>query len=355
MEESRLEFLHKLINSPSPSGFEQAAQQTVREEIAKYTDEVRTDVHGNVIAALNPNGKPRVMLEAHCDELGFLIRYIDEQGFLYFATIGGFDPSTLPGNRVRLHTPNGPVLGVVGRTPVHLLSADDRGKAPKLSEMWIDIGASSKEEALSLVPLGTAGTRAAELEPLRDDLVISRALDDKAGVFTVLEATRRIHARRSELKAGLYFVSAVQEEVGLRGARTSAHSIDPQIAVAVDVTFTSDHPGTSKQELGDIRLNGGPVITISGHINPRVYHMLVKAAQEAGFSYQVDAASAARTGTDTDVIQVSRGGVATGLVSIPCRYLHTGSEMASLKDIDEAAETLARFVLALDTDTNIIP
>ncbi len=354
MDEARLSFFRRLIASPSPSGFEQPAQQVIREEIRSYTDEVRTDVHGNVIAALNPTGKPRVMLTAHCDELGFLIRYIDEQGFLYFATIGGFDPSTLPGNRVQIHTPSGPVLGVISRKAAHLVSGEERGKAPKLTDLWIDIGASSKEEAQELVPIGSVATRANQLEPLREDLVISRALDDKAGIFSVVEAMRRIHARRADLKAGVFFVSAVQEEVGLRGARTGAFGVDPLIAVAVDVTFTSDHPGLSKQELGDIKLNGGPVISLGGNINPRVYHLLVQAATEAGIAWQIDP-QPSHTGTDTDVIQVVRAGVATGLVSIPCRYLHSPSEMASLKDIDQVAEVLARFTLAIDETTNVIP
>jgi endoglucanase len=165
---------------------------------------------------------------------------------------------------------------------------------------------------------------------------------------------RRIHEKRAELKAGVYFVSAVQEEVGSRGARTSAYSVDPQIAIAVDVTFTSDHPGTSKQEIGEIRLNGGPVISLGGNINPRVFQLLTKAAESAGLAWQADPQPGA-TYTDTDMIQIARGAVATGLVSIPCRYLHTGVEMASLKDIDEVAELLARFVLAIDQETNIIP
>lgn len=354
MDEARIAFLRKMIATPSPSGFEQPVQQVIREEIRNYTDEVRTDVHGNVIAALNPTGKPRVMLTAHCDELGFLVRYIDGDGFIYFAPIGGFDPSTLPGNRVEIHTPSGPVLGVIGRKPAHLLSGEERGKAPKLSELWIDIGAANKEEAQQLVPLGSVATRAAQLEPLRNDLVVSRALDNKSGIFTITEAMRRIHAKRNELKAGVFFVSAVQEEVGMRGARTGAYSVEPLIAIAVDVTFTSDHPGTSKTEIGDVKLNGGPVITIGGNINPRVYQMLIKTANDAGFAWQIDP-QASHTGTDTDVIQVARGGVATGLVSIPCRYLHTGSEIASLKDIDEIAELLARFVLSIDADTNVIP
>lgn len=354
MEEARLDLLRRMIASPSPSGFEQRVQQVIREEMQQYTDELRTDVHGNVIAALYPNATPRVMLTAHCDELGFLVRYIDEGGFIYFAPIGGYDPATLPGERVHIYTDKGTITGVIGRKPVHLISGEERGKGPKLSDLWIDIGVASKEEAQELVPIGSIATRSAQLETLRGDLVVSRALDDKAGVFAVIEAMSRLHEQRAKLKAGVFFVSAVQEEVGLRGARTSAFGVDPRIAVAVDVTYTSDHPQTSKREIGEVKLNGGPVITIGGHINLPVYHMLVAAAKEAGITYQIDP-QASGTGTDTDVIQVARAGVATGLVSIPCRYLHTGSEIASLKDIDEVAELLARFVLALDAGTNVIP
>ncbi len=354
MEESRLAYLHRMIAAPSPSGFEQRVQQVIREEVQHYTDELRTDVHGNVIAALNPGGYPRVMLTAHCDELGFLIRYIDENGFIYFAPIGGYDPSTLPGERVQIYTPNGNILGVIGRKPIHLLDGDERGKAPKISDLWIDIGAASREEALELVPIGSVATRAAQLESLRGNLIVSRALDDKSGIFAVVEAMRRISEQRAKLKAGVFFVSAVQEEVGLRGARTSAFGVDPLIAVAVDVTFTSDHPQTSKHTIGEVKLNGGPVVTIGGFINQPVYHRLVAAAKEAGIAYQIDPQASA-TGTDNDVIQVARAGIATGVVSIPCRYLHTGSEIVSLQDIDQVAELLARFVLAIDENTNVIP
>jgi len=354
MDESHVSILRRMIASPSPSGFEQPIQQVIREEIKHYIDESRTDVHGNVIATLNGSNHPRVMLTAHCDELGFLVRHVDSDGFIYFAPIGGFDPSTLPGNRVEIHTSNGPVLGVIGRKPIHQLSSDERSSMPKISDMWIDIGAANKEEAQQLIPLGSVVTRAAQLETLRGDLVVSRALDDKAGVFTIIETMRRIYEQREKLQAGVYFVSAVQEEVGSRGAQTSAHSIEPLIAIAVDVTYTSDHPGTSKSEIGDVKLNGGPVITIGGHVNPRVYQMLIKAANDAGIAWQLDV-QAASTYTDTDMIQVARNGVATGLVSIPCRYMHTGSEVVSLRDIDQISDVLARFVLTLDKDVNVIP
>jgi tetrahedral aminopeptidase len=354
MDESRVEFLRLLIASPSPSGFEQPIQEVIRTEISHYSDFVHTDLHGNVIASLHREGSPRVMLTAHCDELGFIIRYIDEQGFLYFAPIGGFDPSTLPGERVQVHTSNGPLLGVIGSKAIHLMDSEERSHTPKLKNMWIDIGASNREDAQQLVPLGSVATRAAQLEILRGELVVSRALDNKSGIFSIVEAMRRLYEERDKLKASVHFVSTVQEETGLRGAQTSAYEIHPQIALTVDVTFASDHPETSKQLLGDVQLNSGPGLTIGGFTNPRVYNLLVSAATDAGIAYQYDI-QAGHTGTDNDNVQVSRGGVATGLLNIPCRYMHTGSEIVSLKDIDNTAELIARFVLALEEHTNLIP
>lgn len=354
MDESRIAILRRMISAPSPSGFEQPMQEIVREAVSKYSDEVRTDVHGNVIAALNPSGNPRVMLTAHCDELGFLVRYIDEQGFLYFAPIGAYAPATLPGERVYVYTPGGPILGVIGYKPLHLMNGEERGKAPKITDLWIDIGVSNREEAQQLVPIGSVATRASQLELMRGELVVSRALDDKAGVFSILEAMRHLFEQRSRLKASVFFVSAVQEEVGSRGATTSVYSVNPQLAIAVDTIYTSDHPMTSKYEIGEVKLNGGPVITIGGFVNPRVYALLVNAAKDAGLTYQIDP-EASCTGTDTDIIQVARSGVATGLVSIPLRYMHTGSEIASFKDIEEVAKLLAGFVLSINEDTTLIP
>ena len=352
--EAQYALLRRLIDSPSPSGFEQKAQQVVREEVQAYADEVRTDVHGNVIASLNPNGYPRVMLTAHIDELGFLIRYIDEQGYLYFTPIGGFDPATLPGARVIVHTQGGPVVGVIGCRAVHLLGSDERGRVPSLEDMWIDIGAASQEEARQLVPLGSAATRAAQPELLRGDLVVSRALDNKSGICAIIEALRRLHERRAQLAAAVFLVSAVQEEVGTRGVQTSAYSVGPQVALTVDVTFASDHPETSKIRLGDVKLGGGPGITIGGYVNPRIYEGLMATAEKAGMPFQYDIQSS-RTGTDNDHIQVTRGGVATGLLNIPCRYMHSSSEVVSLKDIDDTAELMAQFVLTLNRETNLIP
>lgn len=354
MDEARIAFLKRLVASPSPSGFEQPAQQVVREEIQQFADEVHTDVLGNVIAALNPAGKPRVMLTAHCDELGFLIRYIDDRGFLYFSPIGGFDPSTLPGERVYVHTPSGPLLGVLGRKPVHLMESEERSKAPNLTEMWIDIGVESRSEARELVPLGSVATRAKELEHLRGDLVVSRGMDNKSSVLAIVEAMRLLHEQRDQLKAGVFFVAAVQEEIGGHGAAQAAHAIDPQIALTVDVTFASDHPQVSEARVGDVRLGGGPGITTGAFVSPRVFQMLTETAKAADMEYQLDV-QAGHTHTDNDAIRMTRSGIATGLLNIPSRYMHSSSEVVSLKDIEQTGELMARFVLALDEHTNLIP
>ncbi|MGH2506130.1 MAG: M20/M25/M40 family metallo-hydrolase [Ktedonobacteraceae bacterium] len=354
MDESRFTFLQRLVASPSPSGFEQPAQAVVRAEVQQFADEVRTDVMGNVIAALNPTGMPRVMLTAHCDELGFLIRYIDERGFLYFSTIGGFDPSTLPGERVYVHTPAGPLLGVLGRKPIHLMEGKEREQAPDLKEMWIDIGVESKAEAQKLVPLGCVATRANQLEHLRGDLVVSRGMDNKSSILTIMETMRLLHAQRDQLKAAVFFVSSVQEEIGGNGAALAAHGIDPQIALTVDVTFGSDHPQTTEVMLGDVKLGGGPTITTGAFVSPRIFQLLTEAAKAADMAYQLDL-QARRTSTDNDSVRLTHAGIATGLLNIPCRYMHSSSEVVSLKDIEQTGELMARFVLALDEKTDLIP
>lgn len=354
MDEARVDFLKRLVASPSPSGFEQPAQQVVREEVRQFADEVHTDVMGNVIAALNPSGTPRVMLTAHCDELGFLIRYIDDRGFLYFSPIGGFDPSTLPGERVYVHTPSGSLPGVLGRKPIHLLGNKERSQAPDIKEMWIDIGVANKTEAQELVPLGSVATRANVLERLRGDLVVSRGMDNKSSVLAIVEAMRRLHEQRAQLKAAVFLVASVQEEIGGHGAALAAYDIDPQIALTVDVTFASDHPSTTEVELGDVKLGGGPTITTGAFVNPRVFQLLTETARAAGMSYQLDL-QASHTHTDNDSVRLARAGVATGLLNLPCRYMHSSSEVVSLKDIEETGELMARFVLALDEQTNLIP
>jgi endoglucanase len=353
MQQRELDFLKTLVETPSPSGFEQMAAQVWRAYVAGVSDAVTTDYHGNVVACVNPGGSPRVMLSGHIDEIGFLVRHIDEHGYLYFGTIGGFDPLTLPGERVRLLGKNGPLLGVIGRAARHLQRPGDQSKGVEIDDLWIDIGASNKEHALTLVEAGTAGTRAQGFEPFNgEQLVVSRALDNKCGAYVVARALELIRAGNPT--AAVYAVASVQEEVGLRGARTSAFHIDPAVAIAVDVTHAADYPTADKRRSGDIRLGNGPTITFGPTTNPRITSLLWETAQTAGISVQREA-EPRNTGTDADAIQVSRGGVATGLVGIPLRYMHTGAEIGSLSDIEHAAEVIAATVLRLGPDTVLVP
>jgi len=223
MKEDSFLFLKKLIEAPSPSGFEVPIQRVIREEMAKFADEVKTDIHGNVTGIKNPEGSPRLMLAGHCDEIGFMVKYIDENGFLYFSSIGGVDAHIVPGQRVKIHTSSGPVLGVVGKKPIHALEEEERKKVSKLSEQWIDIGVTGKKEAEEKVRIGDPVTFAVELERLNQDKLVARGFDDKIGAFIVCEVLR--FCSNESFSAALFATSTVQEEVGLRGARTATYSI----------------------------------------------------------------------------------------------------------------------------------
>lgn len=352
MDQDQHAFFQKLVETIGPSGYEQAAQHVWRDRIQGNGVTVKTDAMGNVIASLNPDARPRVMLDAHIDQIGFLVRYIDDDGFVFWSPIGGFDPVTLAGNRVVIVGNGGPVLGVVGRKPVHLLEAEERKKAPELKQMWIDIGASSKEEAEKLLGIGDAGGRESRMQRLQGNLVTAAGLDDRVGSYMIAEAFRNLTANPPQ--AAVYAASVVQEEIGLRGARAAAHEINPDVAIALEVTWTSDHPHSSKTELGEIKVGAGPVIFRGANSNPKVFERLVAAAKAAGAPYQIDALPGG-TPTDENVIQTERGGTATGLMSVPTRYLHTNSEILSTDDVDAAVTILTRFVQDLGGDTDFTP
>ena len=265
MDAAGREFLQQLIDAPSPSGYEQAVRRVWRETVSTFADDVRGDVHGNVIASRNPGGSPRLMFAGHCDELGLQINYISDKGYLYFNTIGGHDPSLISGRRVIIHTQDGPVRGVTGRRAVHLTPRGERGKEQKVEDIWIDIGVSDKAEAEALVRVGDAVTYELGMQPLRNGLAVARAFDNKIGAWVVAEALRRIDA--AACKAEVVSVATVQEELGLRGATTSTFGIDPLVGVAVDVTHATDHPNVNTA--GD-SLDGGPVITRGANVNPVV-------------------------------------------------------------------------------------
>jgi putative aminopeptidase FrvX len=340
MRQDSFDFLKRLVDTPGPSGYEQRVQRVFRDHVATYAADVRTDVLGNVYATMNPGGAPRIMLAGHADEIGFQIRYISDEGMLYFGSIGGHDVIVTVGQRVVVHTLNGPLLGVLGRKAIHLLDTDERNKVPKLDDLWIDIGAKDKADAESVVAIGDCVTYEHEMQRLRGDLCVARSFDDKMGVFIVAEALRLLAGM--PLKASVIGVSTVQEEVGLRGAHTGAYDIDPQIGIATDVGHSTDYPGGDKKKVGDIKLGMGPCITRGANINPVVFNLLVQTAKELGITYQVQAAPGG-TGTDANVIQLSRAGIATGLVEVPLRYMHTPNEIINLGDIESAAMLIAGF------------
>lgn len=354
MKKNERRFLQDLLAAPGPSGYEGPVRRVWEAEVRTFADEVRTDVHGNCIAVHNPGGKPAVMLAGHMDELGFQIIYIDDRGYLYFETIGGHDLTIVPGRKVRIHTRKGSVLGVLGKKPIHLTPASERGKGLAKHEMWIDIGVESAEEAKKLVEIGDPATYDANFEVLRGDLVVARGLDDKMGAYIAAQTLRKVAAAKRKSKAALYGVATVQEEIGTRGAATSTFGIDPLVGIALDVTWAMDHPGVDKRKVGEARLGGGPVITRGANINPVVFDRLVAAAKKKKIPYQVQAEPGA-TGTDARTIQLSRGGVATGLVSVAQRYMHTPVEVLALKDLDRTVDLLAEFVLGLDEKVDFTP
>jgi tetrahedral aminopeptidase len=354
MRKKSLSFLKALLDAPSPSGYEQPVQRVWRAYVDQFAGELRTDVHGNAIAAINPGGSPRIMLAGHCDELGFQINYISKKGFLHFKAIGGYDLLIVPGRRVVIHTRNGPVLGVIGKRAIHLMTDTERSRPgkPEIEKYWIDIAVGSKQEAKELVEIGDPVTYDVAFQEMRNGLANSRAFDDKAGAFVVAEALRLLAEDGSSLKAAVFGVSTVQEEVGLRGATTSAYGVNPDAGIAVDVTHATDSPDMDKRKAGDIKLGGGPVITRGANINPVVFERLVEAAK--GAPYQIDAVPRG-TGTDANAIQLTRGGVAAGLIGLPLRYMHTAVEMAALTDLEHSAKLLAAFCRGIDEDTSFIP
>ncbi len=352
MEDKSLVFFKNLLETPSPSGYETPVQEVVRGYTAAFADDVRTDVHGNVIAARNPDAPIRLMLAGHCDQIGLIVQHIDDDGFVYVGAIGGWDPLMLIGQRMRVWTRTGDILGVIARKPIHLLTDEDRKKVPKLKDLWLDIGAANKEEAAKLVRIGDAVTPELGYHEALNGRAISPAMDDKAGAWVVIEALRRIEAKK--LRCAVFAVSTVQEEVGLRGARTSAFGIDPHVGVAVDVTHATDCPTIEKKEEGEVSLGKGPVIARGPNMNPKVVELLIECAEAHSIPFQLVAEGRA-TGTDANAIQINRAGVATALVSVPNRYMHSPVEMISLDDIDRAADLLARFAERLTEELNFVP
>ena len=355
MRPESFEFLKRLLDTPAPSGFEAPAARVWREEALRFADRVDGDVSGNTIAVLNGEGSPRIMLAGHIDEIGVMVTHIDDDGFLYFATIGGWDPQVLVGQRIRLSGREGPVLGVVGKKPIHLMKGDEKEKASKIEDLWIDVGASGREEVKERgLRVGDAGVIDAGLVQLGGDRIASRSVDNRIGAFVVLEALRLLAEQRPSAQVAA--VATTQEEIGYSGggARTSAYSLDPQLALVVDVTFATDAPGIEKKEVGEHKLGGGPVLTRGSASHPLVFERLVAVAEREGIPHSI-AALPKYTSTDADAIYLSRSGVATGLISVPNRYMHSPNEIISLADLEAAARLIAAFCRDVGTVDRWIP
>ena len=352
MRKESLAFLKKLLATASPSGFETKIQKVCKSYIADSVDKIYKDVHGNQFHVRNPKAKLRVMLAGHVDEIALMVNHIDKEGFLGFLAIGGIDPSVLDGQRVQLHAEKGPVPGVIGRRAIHLTDAKDRGKAMTMHQMWIDIGAKNKKDAERSGAIGDPATIDVGYIELKNGRVVARALDDRIGAFVVLEAMRLIANRK--LDVGVFCVTTVQEEIGLRGATTSAYGCDPHVGIAVDVAHATDHPDVDSKRHGYFKLDGGPILYRGPNVNPIVAKGLIASAKKKKISLQIEAYPRG-TGTDGNAMQISRGGVATAIIGVPNRYMHSPVEMVSLKDAEQCAQLIAEWLCSLKANASFIP
>jgi endoglucanase len=341
--------LDELLRAGAPSGYEGPAAQVWRD--AASFAELTTDGIGSSVATVGEAG-PLLAVVGHIDEIGLVITHIDEKGFVYFSPIGGWDPQILVGQRVEVRSGTGLVPGVVGRKPIHLLDADQRKKVVELKGLHIDIGAGDREEASALVRVGDPVVIAAEPVRLAGERLISRSMDNRLGAYVALEALRRADERDALEGSRLAAVAAVQEEIGLYGARTSAFQVRPDLAIAIDVTHATDAPGVDEKEVGSHPLGSGPAIGRGSTLSPMVFELLVAAAEDAGIEHTIDA-SGRSTGTDADAIQISRAGVPTGLVSIPLRYMHSPVELVDLRDVEATVELVVAFASRLEEGVDL--
>lgn len=352
MDQTARTFLEALLTTPGVSGYEQPVQQVVRDFAGAFADDVATDVHGNVIATVQPGRAVRLMFDGHCDQLGMIVSHVDDKGFLYFQTVGGWDPPQLIGQRVHVWTADGPINGVISRKAIHLLSEEDKKSVVQPKDMWIDIGATDKADAESIVRIADPVTVQLGMQELRNGLAAAPAMDNRTGVWVVFEAARRAQAKG--IACTLAVASTVQEEIGLRGTQTAAFGIDPHVGIAVDVTHATDCPTIDKRQRGVIDLGKGPVIVRGPNINPRVGERLSALSADQNIPSQTAALGTAAP-NDASPMQLTRAGVATGLVQIPNRYMHSAVETISLDDLDACADLLAAFACALAEDDSFIP
>jgi putative aminopeptidase FrvX len=346
MRDESLKFLRTLINTPSPSGFEMRGQRVWLDYAKRFAEATETDAYGNAVAWLNKGGSPRLMLAAHADEIAMTVNFINSEGFIYVRRVGGIDPAITKAQRVNIHTRSGPIRGVVGNVAPHLMRGEGEPKPPKIHDLFIDIGVSSRKEAEKLLRIGDPITLVDEFEMLRGDLAVARAFDNRIGTFAVAETLRLLRDTVRTLKAEICAVSNIQEEVGCLGARQIAYTLKPDAALVVDVTHATDYPTVSQAQHGDIKMGKGPAITHGGPNHAEVVARLEKVAAAQKISLQHEAISST-SGTDTDAIFWTRGGIPSALISLPNRYMHSPVEVVSLKDLEQIPRLMAAFARSL--------
>src|SRR6266540_3799885 len=346
MLESSLDFLKTLVNTPSPSGHEVRGQRVWLDYVKQFAKETFSDAYGNCVATLNKGGSPRLMLAAHADEVAMAVNFIDDEGFIYVRKLGGVDAAITKAQRVVIHTRNGPVKGVVGNVAPHLSKMEKERKLPDIHDLFIDVGAGDRKEAEKLVHVGDPITLCDEFELLRNGLAVARAFDNRIGTFAVAEALRLLHDSKRRLNPEVCAVSNIMEEVGLLGARQIAYSLKPDVALVVDVTHATDYPTVNKQQHGDVKIGRGPTITHGGCNHPEVVARIEKVARQKKIPLQHEAQSSS-SGTDTDVIFWTRGGIPSALISLPNRYMHSPVELVSLKDLEQIPILMSAFAASV--------
>lgn len=349
-----LKFLERFMNCSGPSGFETESAQVFRDYIEEFCENVSTDLTGNTIGVLNPEAEFKFMLAGHYDEIGFQVTNISDEGYLFFRKVGGIDNLTVPGTEIEVLTEDGKrIPGVIGKKPIHLVKAKDRKNAPELESLWIDIGAESGKDARKKVYPGAPVAVKSNFEKLGKYKIKSKGMDDKIGAFIVAETLKKLKNRKINL--GVYGVGTVQEELGLRGAATSAFGISPNAGIAVDVGFATDIPDVSEKHYGDVKLGNGPIIPCNADNNPVLRKLMLQTVKKKNIKHQLTAGHSASGGTDTARIQLTKSGVATALVSIPNRYMHTPVELCDIRDVENAVKLIVETICLIKPEQGFIP
>ena len=350
-DKKTLEFLETLLITPSPTGYEAEGQKVWKKYISEYADKVEGDAYGSATAKIDINSDViTVMLEAHADEIGMIVQHISDDGFITLNKLGGSDSTIARAKRVYIHNKKGHVTGVVGNTAIHLQdSKNGGGKQPSWKDIFVDIGVSSREEALKLVQIGDPVTYTDEVEFMNDEIITARAIDNRIGGFIIAQVLKNLKKRKKELKVNVMALNSVQEEIGGFGARMMSYRHMPDVAIVTDVTHATDTPGINNKEHGTVKLGGGPTVQHGGANHPKVVEFIEKTATGKKIDVQHEATSF-RTGTDTDSIFYQRTGIPSALISIPIRYMHSPVEIASLKDVEALINLMTETVLSMDPD-----